>query len=61
MRFDLLKVVGSRPAFLASPEAERPARAARRSTAFQMSEWVSIARGATAVLHSPKGSIRGAY
>ena len=26
-RFDLLKVVGSRPAFLARPEADRPARA----------------------------------
>ena len=50
MRFDLLKVVGSSPAFLASPEAERPARAASRSTAFQMSAWVSIARCATAIL-----------
>jgi hypothetical protein len=37
-RFDLLKVVGSSPAFLARPEAERPARAASRSTAFQISE-----------------------
>jgi hypothetical protein len=49
-RFDLLNVVGSSPAFLASPDADRPARAASRSTAFQMSEWVSIARGATAIL-----------
>ena len=48
MRFDLLKVVGSSPAFLARPEADRPARAASRSTAFQISEWVSIERGATA-------------
>ncbi len=38
MRFDLLKVVGSSPAFLASPEADSPARAASRSTAFQISE-----------------------
>ena len=29
MRLDLLKVVGSSPAFLAKPEAERPARLLR--------------------------------
>ena len=57
MRFDLLNVVGSSPAFLARPDAERPARAASRSTAFQMSAWVSIARGATAI---PPGSEFGA-
>src|ERR1700737_4597781 len=51
MRFDLLNVVGSSPAFLARPDAESPARAASRSTAFQMSEWVSIVRWcATAIL-----------
>src|ERR1700716_1407035 len=51
MRFDLLKVVGSSPAFLAKPDAESPARAASRSTAFQISEWVSIVRWcATAIL-----------
>src|SRR3954469_2139675 len=50
IRFDLLKGVGSSPAFLASPEADSPARAARRSTAFQISEWVNIWRCATAVL-----------
>ncbi len=43
MRLDLLKVVGSRPAFLARPDAERPARAARRSRAPQICAWVSIA------------------
>src|SRR4051795_210790 len=42
MRFDLLKVVGSSPAFLARPDAERPARAASRSRAFQIWAWVSI-------------------
>src|SRR5437762_12879074 len=47
MRFDLLKVVGSSPAFLAKPDADRPARAASRSTAFQISAWVSIGRAAT--------------
>src|SRR3954452_1208801 len=53
MRFDLLNVVGSSPAFLARPEADRPARAARRSTAFQMSACVSIVRWcATGVLRS---------
>ena len=31
MRFDLLNVVGSRPDFLASPDGDSPARAARRS------------------------------
>ena len=42
MRFDLLNVVGSRPARRASPEAESPARAARRSMADQTCAWVSI-------------------
>ena len=36
MRLDLLKVVGSSPAFLARPEVEMPARAASRSSAFQI-------------------------
>ena len=36
MRFDLLKVVGSRPDFLARPDGESPARAARRSSAVQI-------------------------
>src|SRR3954464_15161341 len=40
-RFDLLKVVGSSPAFLARPEADMPARAARRSSAPQIWAWVS--------------------
>ena len=43
MRFDLLKVVGSSPAFLASPEAVSLLRAARRSSAFQIWACVSIA------------------
>src|SRR5215472_13180316 len=42
MRFDLLKVVGSRPARRASPDAESPARAARRSIADQTCACVSI-------------------
>ena len=42
MRFDLLKVVGSSPAFLASPEAVSLARAARRSSAVQIWAWVSM-------------------
>src|SRR5271156_4716065 len=41
-RLDLLKVVGSSPARLARPEADRPARAARRSIADQTCAWVSI-------------------
>src|SRR3954466_1371330 len=57
MRFDLLKVVGSSPAALARPEAESPDFAASRSTAFQMSEWVSIWRGATAVLRLEQSRI----
>jgi len=36
MRFDLLKVVGSSPARLASADGDSPARAARRSIAFQI-------------------------
>jgi hypothetical protein len=35
-RFDLLKVVGSSPDFLARPEGESPATAARRSNAVQI-------------------------
>ena len=42
MRFDLLNVVGSSPARRASPEADRPARSARRSIADQICAWVSI-------------------
>src|SRR5687767_866268 len=42
MRFDLLKVVGSSPDFLASPDADSPERAASRSIAVQISAWVSI-------------------
>ena len=42
MRFDLLNVVGSRPARRARPEAESPARAARRSIADQTCACVSI-------------------
>ena len=42
MRFDLLKVVGSSPARRARPEAESPARAARRSIADQTCACVSI-------------------
>src|SRR5580692_7918948 len=40
-RFDLLKVVGSRPDFLASPDADNPARSANRSSAVQICSWVS--------------------
>ena len=42
-RLDLLKVVGSRPDFLASPEADSPARSASRSSAVQIWSWVSSA------------------
>src|SRR4051794_6547818 len=42
MRLDLLKVVGSSPAFLARPDAESPARAASRSSAVQIWAWVSM-------------------
>ena len=42
MRFDLLNVVGSSPARRASPEADRPARAARRSMADHTCAWVSM-------------------
>src|SRR5204863_389210 len=41
-RFDLLKVVGSRPARRASPEGDSPARSASRSSAAQTWPWVSI-------------------
>ncbi len=44
MRLDLLKVVGSRPARLASPEADSPARSASRSSAVQIWSWVSDSR-----------------
>src|SRR5260221_6229766 len=42
MRLDLLKVVGSRPERLASPEADSPPRSASRSSAVQIWSWVSI-------------------
>src|SRR5262245_61160722 len=42
MRFDRLKVVGSRPAFLARPDGDRPARAARRSSAVQICACVNM-------------------
>src|SRR6202011_2616301 len=42
MRLDLLKVVGSRPARLASPEGDNPPRSASRSSAVQIWPWVSI-------------------
>src|SRR5262249_41272904 len=42
MRFDLLKVVGSRPDFLARPDGDSPAAAARRSRADQTWAWVSM-------------------
>src|SRR5712692_31822 len=42
-RFDLLNVVGSSPARLASPEADNPARSARASIAAQIWACVSIA------------------
>src|SRR4029077_2871756 len=42
MRLDLLKVVGSRPERLASPEGDNPARSASRSSADQICSWVSV-------------------
>src|SRR3981081_770620 len=42
-RLDLLKVVGSRPARLARPEGDVPARAASASMASQICVWVSMA------------------
>src|SRR5712664_300354 len=42
MRLDLLKVVGSRPARLASPEGDSPERSASRSSAVQIWPWVSM-------------------
>src|ERR1019366_6140357 len=42
MRLDLLKVVGSSPERLASPEGDSPARSASRSSAVQIWSWVSI-------------------
>jgi hypothetical protein len=42
MRLDLLKVVGSRPARLASPEGDSPERSASRSSAVQIWPWVSV-------------------
>src|SRR6476619_2233886 len=41
-RLDLLNVVGSRPAFLASPDGDSLARAASRSIAVQIWLWFSI-------------------
>src|SRR4029079_15161203 len=46
MRFDLLNVVGSSPARRASPEADSPARAARRSIADHTCAWVSMGHSA---------------
>src|SRR4029453_7199485 len=43
MRLVLLKVVGSSPDFLARPDGESPARAARRSRAVQI--WVCVSMG----------------
>jgi len=42
MRFDLLNVVGSKPARLASPDADSPARAASRSIAVQICARVNM-------------------
>src|SRR5215207_3234687 len=44
MRLDLLNVVGSRPARLARPEADKPAWAASRSIAVQI--WLCVSMGA---------------
>src|SRR3954469_14533085 len=44
-RFDLLKVVGSRPDFFASPDGDSLERMARRSRAAQIWLWVSGALG----------------
>src|SRR6187399_267715 len=41
MRFDLLKVVGSRPDFFASPDGDKSERSASRSRAVQIWWWVS--------------------
>src|ERR1044071_6441448 len=48
MRFDLLKVVGSRPDFFASPDGDSLERTARRSRAVQIWLWVSGALGISA-------------
>src|SRR5712672_2662076 len=53
MRFDLLNVVGSSPDFLAKPDGESLARAARRSRAVQI--WLCVS-GALAI---PGLRIRG--
>src|ERR1700680_2957886 len=42
MRLDLLKVVGSRPARLASPAGGNPPRSGSRSSAVHIWPWVSI-------------------
>src|SRR5262245_53286532 len=49
-RLDLLNVVGSSPAFLASPDGDSLARAASRSIAVQIWLWVSMAIGAGATV-----------
>jgi hypothetical protein len=56
MRLDLLKVVGSRPARLASPEGDRPERSASRSSAVQIWPWVSMRGvfGCLAMVDCPK-------
>ncbi len=56
MRFDLLNVVGSSPARRASPDADRPARAARRSMADQTCACVSISTPDTSMM--PKSGRR---
>src|SRR3979490_755238 len=53
MRLDLLKVVGSRPDFLARPEAVIPERSARRSSAPQIWSWVSISDWCLAIGNQP--------
>src|SRR6185436_8646626 len=48
MRFDLLKVVGSRPDLFASPDGDKSERSASRSRAVQIWLWVSGALGISA-------------
>src|SRR4029079_323612 len=58
-RLDLLNVVGSRPAFLASPDGDSLARAASRSIAVQIWLWVSMAisAGTTVLCYDQLGII----
>src|SRR6185312_582676 len=53
MRLDLLKVVGSSPAFLARPEGVSLARAASRSRAVQIWLCVSMPAAATGAFPAP--------